>query len=117
MRVLCYKCGDYGYLGLGWTKSRYRLKFYGWYYFYYVSHYSPERKRCYIREGILWEESSIEIEKCNFAYCDYRIEKNCDWPNLIKLEIQRKRRAEDIQSKKEKLPRLFLPGAALVDCM
>lgn len=94
MRVLCYKCGDYGYLGLGWTKSRYRLKFYGWYYFYYVSHYSPERKRCYIRERILWEQSSIEIEKCNFAYCDYRIA------------------VEDIQSKKEKLPRLFLPRAA-----
>lgn len=76
---MCYRCERYGYLGLGRTASKYRRKviekgsraFYGWYYFYYVSHYSPERKRCYIPEGIAWEYNPVQ--QCYFACCDYHI--------------------------------------------
>jgi hypothetical protein len=88
-RVLCYRCGKYGYLGLGWMSRKYRRKridkgkkvFYGWYPFFYVSHYSPKRKRCYVPEGIAWDDSFVVDEYYLSACCScsYDIPRLCYW--------------------------------------
>ena len=90
-RVLCYRCGNYGFLNIGCTNSKYRRKVkekgkkvvYGRYYFFYVSHYSPKRKRCYIPERVAWEDSFVVDELYSSACCSYHIETECPWPSFL----------------------------------
>jgi hypothetical protein len=87
--VLCYKCGEYGYLGRGWAENsrrhsgdRYRTL--------YIRHYSSEKyhemmekyrsheiksrpngqKRCYVPLNVkLWPTTNMEV---HIPYCNIR---------------------------------------------
>jgi hypothetical protein len=115
MKILCYRCGEYGYSGRGWAHSSYRTKGkakakarrrYGRYHTRYIRHYDSEKyhkqmeryrtheiksrpngqKRCHVSRGVQFYSNG----EYGVAFNYYHIPRDCFWPNLIELEIQRK---------------------------